>query len=205
MARKIRDPEARDRLVESARRTIAELGIRGATVRAIAAEAGVSTGYVMHYFEDKQQLAAAVLASNNRKAGARVRAACERRRGLAALTSAVEALLPLDADRRLEWQVWVAFWTDPRGDDQSTQGLMGARRALGAILSTPLDQAVADGELPGGLDLGYEAERLMTLAAGLGLTAGVGEPAEVGRLARRMLRDHLASLQALAAGAVRAS
>lgn len=205
MSRKIRDPQARDRIVEAARRTIAELGLRGATVRAIAAEAGVSTGYVMHYFEDKARLAAAVLASNNLLAGTRVQAAADRGRGLAALTAAVEELLPLDADRRLEWQVWVAFWTDPHGDGPNLRGLGGARRALGAILAKPLAEAVADGELPDGLDLAYETERLVTLAAGLGLTAGTGSPEDIRRLAQRMLDDHLASLQALADGAVRAS
>jgi AcrR family transcriptional regulator len=205
MARNVRDPQARDRLVEAARVTIAELGIRGATVRAIAAAGGVSTGYVMHYFEDKQQLAAAVLDANNVRAGARVQAASERKRGLAGLTAAVEALLPLDAERRLEWQVWVAFWNDPAGYEQAPDALTGARRALGSIFLRPLSEAVADGDLPDGLDLGYESERLITLAAGLGLTAGVGSPAAVGRLARRMLNDHLRSLAAGATGAVRAS
>ncbi len=39
MSRTTRDPEARARLVEVARRAVAELGVRGATVRAIAARA----------------------------------------------------------------------------------------------------------------------------------------------------------------------
>jgi AcrR family transcriptional regulator len=199
VARKIRDPEALERLVEAARRTIASLGVRGATVRAIAAAAGVSTGYVMHYFEDKQQLAAAVLNTNNVHAGRRVLAATERRRGLAAVTAAVDALLPLDDERRLEWQIWVAFWTDPNAGGVDQPGL--GRQALGAILARPLAEAVADRELPDDLDLGYEAERLMTLAAGLGMSSGVGSPAAFRRLARRMVGDHLASLHALPEGA----
>jgi AcrR family transcriptional regulator len=193
MARGTRDPEARDRLVEVARRTIAELGLRGATVRAIAAAAGVSTGYVMHHFSDKGQLAAGVLAANNRRAGERVLAASGQGRGLAALAAAVEALLPLDRERRLEWRVWVAFWSGP--DAEHGEGLRGARRALGSILAGPLAQAVADGELPEGLDLDYEADRLMTLASGLGLTAGVSAPGAVRRLAARMLDDHVRSLR----------
>lgn len=195
MARRIRDPQARDRLVEAARRTIADLGLRGATVRAIAAEASVSTGYVMHYFPDKQLLATAVLDANNLRAGGRVLAASRRGPGLDALTGAVEALLPLDTESRLEWQVWVAFWTDLQGGGRGGHELGGARRALGAILAEPLADAVADGELPQGLDLQYEVERLVTLAAGLGMTSGGRPPAEVRRLARRMLRDHLQSLR----------
>ena len=54
---------------------------------------------------------------------------------------------------------------------------------------------MADGELPEGLDLEYEAERLTTLAAGLGLLAGVESATRVRRLASRMLHDHLNALR----------
>jgi AcrR family transcriptional regulator len=192
--RGVRDPASKELIVEAARRSIAELGLRGATVRAIAAEAEVSTGYVMHYFPDKQQLEAAVLVANNTAAGTRVARASRKGRGLAALTAAIEAVLPLDADRRLEWQVWVAFWTASGADDQGSDGLLGARRALKGILSVPFSEAIADGELPEALDVGYECERLMTLAAGLGLTGGANSAAGLRRLARRMVDDHIASL-----------
>jgi AcrR family transcriptional regulator len=187
--------------VEAARRCIAELGLRGATVRAIAAEAEVSTGYVMHYFPDKQQLEVAVLLANNTAAGTRVARASRKGRGVAALTAAIEAVLPLDADRRLEWQVWVAFWTASSADDQRGDGLVGARRALKRILCVPFSEAIADGELPEALDVDYECERLMTLAAGIGLTAGASSAAGLRRLARRMLDDHIASLAATTAHA----
>ena len=147
----------------------------------------------MHYFEDKQHLAEAVLVANNARAGERVAAAGRRGRGLAALTAAVEALLPLDAERRLEWHVWVAFWS---GADAVR--LNGARRVLGTILAEPFAQAIADGELPEHLDVAYECERLMTLAAGLGLMAGAGPAATARRFARRMVEDHLTSLASLA-------
>jgi AcrR family transcriptional regulator len=192
--RGVRDPASKELIVEAARRCIAELGLRGATVRAIAAEADVSTGYVMHYFPDKQQLEAAVLVANNTAAGGRVARASRKGRGLEALTAAIDAVLPLDADRRLEWQVWVAFWTAANADDHGGDGLIGARRALKRILSVPFAEAIADGELPEALDVDYECERLMTLAAGLGLTGGANSAAGLRRLARRMLDDHIGSL-----------
>jgi AcrR family transcriptional regulator len=199
--RGVRDPASKERIVETARGCIAVSGLGGATVRAIAADAGVSTGYVMHYFPDKQQLEAAVLVANNTIAGARVARASRRGRGLTALTAAVEAVLPLDAGRRLEWQVWIAFWTAADADEQRSDGLVGARRALKRILAVPFAEAIADGELPESLDIDYECERLMTLAAGLGLTAGAGSAAELRRLARRMLDDHISSLAATTARA----
>lgn len=188
---KIRDPLARERIIEAAWRTIAEVGLKSATVRGIAAAGGVSTGYVMHYFADKAELAAAVLAHNNARAGARVAAAQQGKRGLAAVTALMEALLPLDNDRRLEWQVWVAFWGGGAGG-----GLGQARDGLGALIAASLAEGIEDGDLPAGLDLDYEAQRLMTLAAGLGLSAGVTPPRVVRKIAQRMVDDHFVALAA---------
>src|SRR5687767_8229102 len=98
MARRpVRNPEARVRVVEAAWRVVAAEGVQGATMRAIAAEAGVTTGFVTHYFEDKQELLIAVLRHNNLRARDRVLAAIGERRGLVALEGAVEAMLPIDA------------------------------------------------------------------------------------------------------------
>jgi AcrR family transcriptional regulator len=46
----------RDRILEAARTTFAEHGFDAATVRAIAAEAGVDPALVLHYFGTKQRL-----------------------------------------------------------------------------------------------------------------------------------------------------
>lgn len=81
-------------------------------MRTIAADAGVSTGYVTHYFADKHDLATEVLAVTDRMAGEPAFAASRGARGIGAVAATVEAVLPLDEERCLEWAVWVAFWTD---------------------------------------------------------------------------------------------
>jgi AcrR family transcriptional regulator len=191
---RIRDPKSKARIVEAAWREIAEVGLKGATVRAIAARADVSTGYVMHYFPDKGALAAAVLAHNNARAARRVATAQQRHRGVAAVTAIMEALLPVDAERRLEWQVWVAFWNEGDG-----AGLGQARDGLGALVAASLRDGVDDGELRSDLDLVYEAQRLLTLVAGLGLLAGVSPARAVRSVAQRMLDDHLRTLSGVIA------
>src|SRR5437016_6470736 len=107
MTRKIRDPAARERIIEVASAVVAAEGLHGATVRAIAAEAGVSTGFITHYFEDKHQLMVEVLRRNNAVAARRVLRAAGRGSSLERLRAALEAVLPLDPARRREWQVWV--------------------------------------------------------------------------------------------------
>jgi AcrR family transcriptional regulator len=195
MGRQVRNPEARTRVIEAAWRVVAAEGVQGATMRGIAAEAGVTTGFVTHYFEDKQELLAAVLRFNNRRAGDRVLTAIGTRRGLVALEGAVDALLPIDTDRRRVWQVWVASWRSTAGQERLTDELRGGRRFVERLFKELLAQAVEDGELPDTLDVAYEAEHLVTLIAGTGLIAGVESPARVRRAAKRMLAEQVARLE----------
>ena len=194
MARTHRNPEAPDQVVEAARRVIAVWGLRGATVRAIASEVGASTGTVTHYFESKQHLAMAALDRNNALAGGRVLRRSGSKRGVAAIAAAVEALLPIDDERRLEWAVWIAFWTASATDEDAASAIGGARQALAAMLARPFAEAIADGELPEALDVAYETERLLVLASGIGLLVNGRGQSEMRRLARRMVDDHLAEL-----------
>src|SRR5687768_1865567 len=52
--------DARDRLERAALRVFARLGYRRATVRDVAAEAGVAVGLLYHYFRGKEALLLAV-------------------------------------------------------------------------------------------------------------------------------------------------
>jgi AcrR family transcriptional regulator len=195
MGRQIRNLEARRRVVEAAWRVVAAEGAHGATMRRIAGEAGVTTGFVTHYFEDKQELLATVLRFNNRQGLDRVLAAIGERRGLVALQGAVEALLPIDADRRRVWQVWVACWRATARQERINDEFRAGRRFVGGLLKELLEQAIDDGELPGTLDAADEAEHLVTLIAGTGLIAGVESPARVRRAANRILAIQVARLE----------
>ena len=195
MARKTRNPEARTRVVEAAWRVLSAEGVSGATMRRIAAEAGVTTGFVTHYFEDKQALLAEVVRHNNRRATERLVAAIGEHRGLVALEGAIEAMLPLDADRRREWQVGVACWGPTAPGEQAAEELRNGWRGLQQLLGGLLQQAVDDGELPATVDVGYEAGRLVALLAGVGMLAGIESPERIRRDAKRMLADQLASLE----------
>jgi len=195
LARKTRNPEARTRVVEAAWRVLSAEGVSGATMRRIAAEAGVTTGFVTHYFEDKQTLLAEVLRHNNQRATARLLAAIGERRGLVALEGAIEAMLPLDADRRREWQVGVACWGPTAPGEQAAEELRTGWRGLQQLLAGLLQQAVDDGELPDTVDVTFEAGRLVAMLAGVGMLAGIESPERTRRDAKRMLADQLAGLE----------
>ncbi|MFE0019696.1 TetR/AcrR family transcriptional regulator [Amycolatopsis sp. NPDC059021] len=204
MARRTRDPECRHRLTAGAWRLVARHGVEATTVRAIAAEAGVSTGSVTHYFEDKAELMSSVLRYNNKLATEQVLAAVGDATGLEAVRRGVEALLPLDEARLRTWTVWLAFWGDRAAHELTAKEGGGAGYgALTGWLTRVFTDAVAAGELPSTVDPRHETDRILVLLGGLGLLTG-GSPAllgQVARLSRRMLADHLAQLSpAYAAG-----
>ncbi|UQS25705.1 TetR family transcriptional regulator [Amycolatopsis thermalba] len=197
MARRIRDPQSRDQLVDAAWRLVAAHGPNDTTLRAVAAEAGVTTGSVTHYFADKAELMGAVLRHNAAVASARVLAAIGSKRGLAAAEAATLALLPLDEVRFRCWQIWLAFWSHDPG--QVREGGFGeGYRDWAERVEAHLAEAVEDGELPRGLDLRYEVHVLGTLVAGTGLLAGSDEigRARLRKRAKRVFGEHFAGLAA---------
>ncbi len=198
MPRTVRNPESRTRIIEAAWRQVAREGVHGATMRRIATEADVTTGFITHYFEDKQDLLVEVVRHNNLRARDRVLAGIGGHRGLVALEGAVEALLPVDADRRREWQVGVACWGPTAPGERAAEELRGGWRFLQDLLGGLLEQAVADDELPDTIDIAYEAGRLVTMIAGVGMLAGIATPQRARRDAKRMLADQLANLEGTA-------
>jgi AcrR family transcriptional regulator len=193
--RQIRDPNAPDRIVEAAARVVASHGVRGATIRAIAAEAGVSTGYLTHYFEDKHALMVRLLEHTNASAARRVTGASAEGDAITRLRAAVDAVLPLDPVRRREWEVWVAMWGIASPADELGKGFRAGWAGLRRILAELLLQAAAEGALREGVDIDYEAGRLVTMLAGIGLMAGVESRRRVREAAARMVDEQVSGLR----------
>lgn len=102
--------------VEAALRLIAQGGLPAASVRAVAAEAGMSAGALRHFFPTQEQLLEQVMsdvtAEAARRLVPRIRAldqATTDGDGRAAACAMLEELLPLDERRRVEWFLWSAI------------------------------------------------------------------------------------------------
>ncbi|WP_338596230.1 TetR/AcrR family transcriptional regulator [Saccharopolyspora sp. SCSIO 74807] len=194
MAKRIRDPRSRQHLVETTRRLVAARGAAATTMRAVAAEAGVTTGSVTHYFDDKAELMTAVLRHNGEVAAQRVVDSVGNRRGLDAVRRAVHGLLPVDEQQLTCWQVWLAFWS--HAPEERDGGFSDGYEVWRALLKQHLAEAVEDGDLPTGLDLPHEVRVLGALVVGTGLLAG-SDPAARRRLrrrARRVFNEHFERL-----------
>ena len=91
-------------------RLVSSEGLDALTVRRVAAEAGWSTGALVHYFPDKEALVLFAFRTVADRVGRRVVGRPRTRRDPLELARrcSVEGL-PLDAERRAEMRVWFAF------------------------------------------------------------------------------------------------
>ncbi|MGC5009299.1 TetR/AcrR family transcriptional regulator [Streptosporangium sp. DT93] len=164
------EPAGRRRqIVEAVWRIAAERGLQMATVREIAAEAGVSARVVQYHFTDKHHLLVTALQLLHRENGHRGRERIAALRDASdprvLLRATLEELLPLDDRRRANLRVMTAYYarslTDP---------------ALAAVFlheGSPLEDLVADlitaaGARPS-IDAAQEAVLLVGGVSGLGL------------------------------------
>ena len=194
MARSADSRSRRAEFAEAAWRTIAARGLDAATVRAVARDAGASTGRLVHYFRSKDELMLEALRHAGRVVRERMNEILAEKRGLAALRAVLLDALPLDDVRRAEWRFWLAYW----GSAASEPGLAAeqARRLAiwRSMLARILEEARSAGELaPGaGADAALEAEAIMALVDGLGQQA-LFDPVHT---TRGRLRAHVDALLA---------
>jgi AcrR family transcriptional regulator len=90
-------------------RLVVREGIEAASVRRVAAEAGCSTGSLRHYFVTQSELLAFAMELVVQRVTERVGALWPSDDPRETAARILHEVLPLDADRRAEMQVWLAF------------------------------------------------------------------------------------------------
>jgi len=98
--------ERRAAIAAAAAGAIADEGIEAVTMKGIAARAGVTTGAVTHYFNDKDEVILAALLFVDAAMRSRLDVAFERSESL---VDALLAALPNDPASRRDWRVWRVF------------------------------------------------------------------------------------------------
>ncbi|QSF46876.1 TetR/AcrR family transcriptional regulator [Paenibacillus tianjinensis] len=184
--------ERKSHIAEATWRVIMNQGMKGATVRNIAQEAGVSLGALRHYFTTQQELLAFAMNLVKERANARIEAVISL--GLPPkelVTRALMEMLPLDESTMAEMEVWFAFIFHLRNAEGGHSGLNDGVYPGICKLVDHLDE---QGLLRQGLDKDNEAERLYALVDGLALHAML----EPGRIDKqriiRVLNSHMDSI-----------
>lgn len=164
--------ERRAELAAAVWRLAAREGVESLTVRRVAAEAGWSTGALVHYFRDKEELIRFAFETTVDRVGRRMQAAAERTEEPLELARAllVEGL-PVDADRRAEVRVWFAVLGLALTRPPLARAERVAYRAWRGRLAAALREAGERGQLDPELDFDGEAAALVALVDGLAIQA----------------------------------
>jgi len=191
---KIVDHDERRRTVARvAADLVIEGGVDAVTVRDVAAGAGTSTAIVSHYFRDKRELLRFTFAEAASRARRRVDAVLAR--DPADVAGLCEALLPLDDERRADWQIWFAFWgqavADPALGAEQRQRVLDTRAILAAAVGAASPRLTAE-------SADDESRRLLTLITGVAAQA-VFDPDDWPPHRQRQLLDGVDGMAGLAA------
>ncbi|WP_328330191.1 TetR family transcriptional regulator C-terminal domain-containing protein [Kribbella sp. NBC_00382] len=190
----------REEIAQALWRVVRRDGIRAASVRSVAAEAGWSAGAVRYYFPDQAGLVAFAMDLVSRRVGDRIRALDTTGPLTDVVLRFLEEVIPLDPERQAEFDIWLSFIAQA----QAESGAGGLREVL-----TPVHQGLRDlcksllhslsqaDALRPDLHLDLETDRLHALIDGLSLHAALQPTASTPERVREILRAHLMDLQPL--------
>ncbi|MFI6770415.1 TetR/AcrR family transcriptional regulator [Streptomyces sp. NPDC050355] len=191
------DHEARRREISEALwRITGSRGLDAASLRDVAAEAGISLGRLQHYFRTRDEMLIFALRHINQLAADRIRARIE---ALAeeptpreVLRACLTGMLPLDDNSRIGVLVGAAYYARAVHDATLRAEARNGIPQLGAFFADQLRRAAERGELPPERATEDQAMLLISVADGLAsyVLLEVHEP----QAAVRLLDLHLANL-----------
>ncbi|MCY0903442.1 TetR/AcrR family transcriptional regulator [Arthrobacter sp. H14-L1] len=223
---KIVDPLVRrEEVAEALFRVVAASGLEAASLRTVAAEAGLAVGSVRHYFQDQPELMIFAF----RTVSSRIRGRVEKRvaaleavreddggagRGnkgqgsnrqgskgqgsawpAASCADVLMELLPVDSERRVESSVLLSFVTAARTNSALRGEADGGYRRTAILLGRIITVLLAAPDARVELEPVLEAERLLALIDGLCLHMLLQPGWSTEDLSRAVLETHLASLK----------
>jgi AcrR family transcriptional regulator len=166
MPRIVDADQRRRELTDAAARLIARSGIEAATLRDVAAEAGMTTGALTHYFSDKRELLLRTFeASIAHRQSLRPRTL--EASPIQRLLASLEGALVLDEPRRTHWMVTLALCSQAPGDAE----LAATQRTAYQGFRDHIAQLCRGAGLAGGKQAITLAERLIAAADGIAMQA----------------------------------
>ncbi|MFI5477564.1 TetR/AcrR family transcriptional regulator [Streptomyces rubiginosohelvolus] len=172
---RVADHDARHgQISDAVQRLIVRDGLSAVTVARTAAEAGMSVGLVQHYFTAKDEMLLATFTRVNERFTTRVDASVNRgeaegRTIADMLRQALAELIPLDAARREEFRVRLAFSGQAA---HSTRLATVQRETLAGVrarVARAIDNGTECGEVAKAIDAAEQALRIVAFAEGLAL------------------------------------
>ena len=160
-------------IAEAVWRIAAGRGLDAASMREIAAEAGVSLRVVQYHFDGKHHLLVSALQmlndENARHARDRMSALHDPSGPRTLLRAILGEFLPLDDQRRTALRVYAAYYARSLTDPALAAVFLHDSSPLEQLVADVIRQAQRDGTAAGGLDAGREADLLVAGVSGLGI------------------------------------
>ena len=167
--RQVDHSQRRRDFVNAAHDTLLRDGLAGTTLRNVAKKAGFTTGALVHYFKDKDDLIRKVLEENGNFVRARMEAIQGEKTGRAALRALALEALPTDRRTVLGFRIWLALWY--HSEDSRAMRNEERRRYKEWVgrIRLLLEQSISSGELDRDIDVDEEARLFVAMVDGLGI------------------------------------
>lgn len=160
------DPDQRRRdVIAAATDLVVTSGRAALTIRNVAEAVGSSTKSVSHYFADMAELLHATYAAAADRARNRIEAVIAS--DPSDVQGFVEALLPLDDERRRDWSVWFAFWSEALASDALGADQRERSRTTTARIERMLNKLSAEQRIDPSCDVADAARRIGALIPGI--------------------------------------
>lgn len=194
MPKKVNHEEQKHILGKAAWRVIKKEGIEGASVRKVAEEAGLSAGSLRHYFSNQNELLAYSMNLVSERVKTRIQNAAFTDDHFENMILVLGELLPLDEERRLEMEVWIAFnikaLVDPHLSELSSRVYEEMKTGIRNIIEGLVKLGLSGTDMK----IEEEAGRLHALIDGLALHAVMKPDQFNEEKMKAILRNHLLSL-----------
>ena len=172
MPKQVDHRERRTLIAEALMRVAAEHGLEAVSLRHVAAEAGVTSGMVQHYFRTKDEMMAFALAVVRERNEARVTAAVGQlgdSSPRALLRTMLVELLPLDEPRRVDGRVALAFLAYTAVRPAAAAALRDDTAGMLMFVADQIRAAQATGQAHAQIDPVEAAVGLLAVMEGLGV------------------------------------
>ncbi len=181
--------QRREELAAAVWRIAAHEGLEAVTVRRVADEAGWSTGALVHYFSDKEELLLFAFRTGADRVGRRMAATEARTADPLELARAMLAVgLPVDRARQEEVRVWFAFLGLALTRPVLARAQRVTYRSWRDRVAEYLSAAQRDGAIRADVDPAAEAAALVALVDGIAVQASF-EPRRFPAARQRALVD----------------
>jgi AcrR family transcriptional regulator len=169
MPRVANHAERRKEVCEAVWEVVVRDGLEAATLRAIALELGMTTGVLMHYFRDREDLIGFAIEEVMNRLEASIEQELDGRIGVDRIERLLYAALPIEVKAQRGWKIWLAVTGASVGRPSLLAQHQRRYAALRQRTTRELRRLKQDGLLKDDVNITIEADTLTEFVDGMGV------------------------------------